>query len=62
MIAWFINFALINGISLGLEHVTGTEEDEGMIWMIVFHFFIFRVVFGQMVIDEDEDEAEDQTL
>lgn len=59
MIAWFLSFNLINGLVFGLEHVTGNEDDEGMIWMIVLHLFIFRFVFGQMEVEDDEGPPED---
>lgn len=51
---WFLSFTIVNGLTFGLEHVTGDEDDDGMIWMIVLHLLIFRFVFGQMEVEDDD--------
>ena len=52
--AWFGTVNLINGLTLGLEHITGDEDDEGLIWMVVFHCFLLRFTLGQVMVDAEE--------
>ena len=44
-----ISIGLINGISIGVEHLTFDEyvEDEFPDWMIVVHLVIFRLTFSK---------------
>ena len=54
--AWMFAFDFVNGMTLGLEHISGDEEDN-IIWMIVIHFFVFRFMFGQVMLDLEEEET-----
>jgi len=39
-----IQFELINGLSLGIEHINAQEETEDLSWMVVFHLLLVRII------------------
>lgn len=49
-----ITVDLINGLTLGVEHLSGDAEDEDdMIeWAIAFHFFVIRVCLVKLKPEE----------
>ena len=36
---------LINGLVFGLEHMNASEDTEGLDYMIIVHFAVFRFCF-----------------
>jgi hypothetical protein len=50
-------FDFVNGMTLGLEHISGDEEDN-IVWMIVVHLLVFRFMFGQVILELDDEEEE----
>jgi len=43
---------LINGITLGAEHISGDIDDDEMAWAIVFSLFVFRIIIIKYHPDE----------
>jgi len=38
-----VSVELINGLKLGVEHISADDFDDGVEWMIAIDIFIFRI-------------------